>query len=74
MIDNTTSIGITMKDAIPATIGAGAATFPLWNFLSGANEAIIGIVGLVVLVLTVRIKWAELKIKKAELKKLQDDG
>lgn len=60
-----------MKDAIPATIGAGAATFPLWNFLSGVNEAIIGIVGIVVLVLTVRIKWAELKIKKAELERLQ---
>lgn len=62
-----------MRDALPATLGAGAATFPIWNFLSGANEAIITIVGLMVLILTARIKWAELKIKKAELKRLQSE-
>lgn len=73
MINNTANASITMKDALPATIGAGAVTFPLWNFLSGINEAIIGVIGLAVLVLTVRIKWAELKIRKAELKKLQED-
>lgn len=71
MINDTANIGITMKDTIPATLGAGAVTFPLWNFLSGANEVIIGIVGLVVLILTARIKWAELKIRNEELKKLQ---
>lgn len=74
MVNSTANASITMKDSIPATLGAGAATFPIWNFLSGANEAIITIVGLVVLILTARIKWVEFKIRKAELKRLQDDG
>ena len=72
MINSTASIGLTMKDTIPATVGAVGATFPLWNVLSGLNELIISVAGIVALALTIWIKLKELKIKKAELKQLQE--
>lgn len=57
-----------MKDVLPATLMAGGATFPIWNWFSGFNEMLISLAGIIALILTILIKAKDLKIKSVEQK------
>ena len=66
-----------MSEPNPTTIagvavGTASTTFPLWNeavaWASGANQWVIAIGGLIVLVLTIRKLWIENKIASRRLK------
>jgi len=54
-----------MQQTVPYAIGAAAATNPIWLdwFLPG-YQYLVAILGLVVVILTIRNKWLEIQIKK----------
>ena len=54
--------------------GGAGVTFPLWNetlsFLTGANQFLIALMGLVVLVLTARKLWLDNQYASRRLREL----
>ena len=59
----------TMQETAPYVLGTVAVTNPIWlNFLQPGYQVVVGILGLAVLILTIRNKWLEIKIKQKTLK------
>lgn len=62
------------SDSSSAIAGALGLTSPFWlTFLNPAYQVVIAILGFVLLILTIRNKWLDLKIKAATLRELSAD-
>lgn len=58
----------TAQEVAPYVLGAVAVTNPIWlNFLQPGYQVIVAVLGLVVLILTIRNKWLEIQIKQKKL-------
>lgn len=59
---------------IRGATGVAGATFPLWNeavaLATGANQFLVGVLGLTVLFLTAKKLWNEVKIAEARRRDL----
>ncbi|MEM7722480.1 MAG: hypothetical protein AAF376_08905 [Pseudomonadota bacterium] len=63
------------SDGVVYTAASAAITSPLWvDLLDPAYQLILAIIGFAVLVLTLRNKWLDGKIKSATLRALKDDA
>lgn len=66
------------KDVLYAGTGTAAATFPWWNeavaWFAGANQAVIGIGGLIIVVLTVLKVFTEYRIARRKLREMDKAG
>jgi len=61
--------------AVAATTGTVALTFPAWGqFVVPAHQITLAALGLVVLILTIRAKWLEIRIARETLRKLREGG
>ena len=58
-----------IQEAAPYALGAAAVTNPIWlNILQPGYQYTIGALGFVMIILTIRNKWLEIKIKQNILK------
>lgn len=56
------------QEAAPYIVGTVAVTNPIWlNLLGPGYQVIVAVLGLAVLILTIRNKWLEIKIKQKTL-------
>lgn len=66
---------MTKDIALGTTTGTAGITFPWWNDLihaaTGANQLLVAVLGLVVLVLTARKLWIENQIARRRLRDLE---
>lgn len=61
-----------------AVTGTAGLTFPLWNdavtWLTGANQVMVAIGGIIVLTLTALKLWTEYKLARRRLRDAEDEG
>lgn len=66
-------VAVLGNNAVAATTGTVALSAPFWlNLVSPAHQVAVAILGLFVLVLTIRAKILDLKIKSAALREALD--
>lgn len=61
-----------------AVTGTAGVTFPLWNdavaWLTGINQGLVAVLGLIVLTLTALKMWAELQLARRKLRDAEKGG
>jgi hypothetical protein len=61
-----------------AVTGTAGLTFPLWNdavtWLTGANQVMVAIGGIIVLTLTALKLWTEYKLARRRLRDAENEG
>jgi hypothetical protein len=66
-------VGHMQGDGVAATVGGVGLTAPLWfEHVGAVSQFLIGVLGFVVLVLTVWNKWLEIKIKRRALQEIRE--
>lgn len=63
------------SDTAAAVAGSAGITSPFWlSFLDPAYQAVLSALGFILLLLTIRNKWLDLKIKAAALRDIAASG
>lgn len=64
--------GVMDSNAFAAGTGVAGVTAPVWlSWVSPAHQFVMAVLGLVVLILTVRVKLLEMRIKAAHLREAE---